>query len=89
MSGSTFVSCPGWPCRFRLWRQGSFSRRDPDAPSGLAPRASNSISIYKSAITARDVSPAPDEAAARIEWVERRYPDPGTLEEEINRWHEV
>ena len=89
MSGSTFVSCPGRPCRFRLWRQGSFSRRDPDAPLAPAPSASNSIAIYEFAIAAHDVVPAPEEAAARIEWVERRYPDPGTLEEEINQWHEV
>ena len=53
------------------------------------PLSSQSISVYEFAIPARDVVSAPDEAAARIEWVERRYPDPGTLEEEINRWHEV
>ena len=53
------------------------------------PLSSEAISVYDFAVAARDVAPAPDEAAARIEWVERRYPDLGALEEEIDRWHEV
>jgi hypothetical protein len=53
------------------------------------PLPSESISVYDFAIAAHDVLPAPEEAAARIAWVERRYPNPGTLEEEINRWYEV
>ena len=53
------------------------------------PLSSDCISVYEFAIAAHDVVPAPDEAAAQIEWVEGRYPDLGTLEEESTRWYEV
>jgi len=53
------------------------------------PLSSEAISVYEFAVSARDVVPAPDEAVAAIEQVERLYPDLNALEQEIDRWYEV
>ena len=53
------------------------------------PLASGSISVYEFAIPTHDIIPTADEVAAGIERVEARYPDPGALQHEIDRWYEV
>jgi hypothetical protein len=47
------------------------------------------LSVYDFAVTLRDLVPSPAEAAAAIDEIERRYPDLGVLEREIDRWWEV
>jgi hypothetical protein len=45
------------------------------------------LSVYELAIPRRDLVPTPGEATALIEEVERRYPDPRGLQDEIDRWY--
>jgi hypothetical protein len=47
------------------------------------------LSVYDFAIVPRDLVPAPGEATGFIEAVERRYPDPAALQQEIERWYLV
>jgi hypothetical protein len=47
------------------------------------------LSVYDFAVAYREVLPTPEEAAAAIGEVERRYPDPGALRREIERWYLV
>ena len=53
------------------------------------PLSSGSISVYEFAISTHDVVPGPDEVTETIGRVERHYPDPGALQQEIDRWYEV
>jgi hypothetical protein len=47
------------------------------------------LSVYDLAVARREVLPAPEEIAAAIAEVERRYPDGETLRREIERWYLV
>jgi hypothetical protein len=47
------------------------------------------MSVYDFATAPLDLVPAPAEASAFVEEVERRYPDPAALQQEIDRWYLV
>lgn len=57
----------------------TLATRLPDAPR----------SVHDFAIPRRDLTPEPDEIAGLIRETETRYPDPASLEREVDRWYLV
>jgi hypothetical protein len=47
------------------------------------------LSVYAFAIPTHDIVPGRDETDRFIGWVERRYPDPDALGQEVTRWYIV
>jgi hypothetical protein len=47
------------------------------------------LSVYDLAVGRRDLLPSPAQATAAIQEVERRYPDPATLQRDVEGWYRV